>query len=170
MAFANINSIVADDVNNMLRGINKEQSSNSHTGDTNETDLSTFTLTGGTLTSTGGVHILASGTTTGTAGTKDIKLYFGSALLPTLQVPQANTDDWLLEAWVFNSSTTTQRYISRMSRAASTGAAITATGNLLGSGTKDTAANVTIKVTATLGNSGDTVTQQMFDIFIVQIT
>ena len=170
MAFDNNDSIVANDVNNMFRGINKDNSSNAHTGDTNETNLASFTLTGGTLTSTGGLLILASGTTTGTAGTKDIKLYFGSVTTPTLQVPQANTDDWFLELWLFAISTSSQRYVTRMSRAVSGAGSITTTGNLLGALSEDTTANITIKVTATLADGGDTVTQLVFNTFIFQIT
>jgi hypothetical protein len=34
----------------------------------------------------------------------------------------------------------------------------------------DTASNATLKLTGTLGNSGDTITETVFDVFVVQIT
>ncbi len=170
MAFANTGSIVANDMNNMLRGIHRDNTAQAHTGDTAETNLNTFSLTGGTLTSTGGIYIISAGTTTSTNSTKDIKLYFGSVLVPTLQVPQANTDDWLIEAWVFNTTTTAQKYITKAQRAVIAGGTVTFTGNMFGSSTEDTTANVTIKTTATLANGSDTITQTMFDVFIIQIT
>ena len=153
---------------NALRGLFQDNTTNSHTGDSIETDLASFTLKGGTLDTAGGLYMLASGTTAGTAGSKTVRFKFGSGLLePALVIPAANTDDWTIEVWLFNTSTTAQRYVSKMGRAPGATGAVTLTGNLFGTEAEDTKADVIVKATGQLGNTGDTVSQAIFDIFLV---
>ena len=165
MPYANTDSLAAADINNCLRGLKRDNTTYTVTGTTNETDLASFTMTGGTMTATGGIHILAAGTITGTAGTKRIRLYFGgTAIVDTTAA--TGSSDWFLEAWVYNTAANAQRILGIWSDHQSatnfnkdyTTLAI------------DTSANAVIKVTGTLGNSGDTITQALYDIYIAQIT
>ena len=166
MAFTNINSIVANDVNNMLRGLSRDNADSAHTGDTNETNLSTLSITGGTVGTTGTLHILATGTVTNSgSGAKTIKLILGSTTIVTVSRTGANAQDWIIDAWMFNISTSAQRWTLQRS----TADAVTTDGDFIGSN-EDTTANLTLKVTATLANGADTVTQTMFNVFIVQVT
>lgn len=165
MPFANTNTLVASDINNCLRGLKRDNTTYTVTGTTNETDCASFTMTGATLDTTGGLHVLAAGTITGTAGTKRIRLYFGgTAIIDTTAA--TGTSDWLLEAWIFNTSASAQRCVVSWSDHQSA----TNFNKDYITAAIDTSANAIIKVTGTLGNSGDTITQTMFDIFIVQIT
>ncbi len=164
MAFANTDFIVANDLNNMLRGLHKNNADSAHTGDTNETDLSTLAITGGTIGTTGAIHVIAAGAIAGTAGAKTIKLDFGSTNLGTVNAASGSTNNWYFDVWIFNTATNAQRVV---------GLSIEGTnidGLIRGSASEDTTASVTLKCTATLGNGGDTVTQSIFNVDIVQRT
>ncbi len=165
MAFANTDSIVANDVNNMLRGLHKNNANSVHTGDTNETNLSTFAMTGGTMGATGALHIIAAGNTTGTTDTKTVKIYFASSLLNTVSIAGGSANDWAFDAWIFNTATGAQRVFTRAYEGTATLESIDE-----GNTAEDTTASVTIKVTGQLGGTTDTITQSTFNIFIVQIT
>ena len=165
MAFANTDSYVADDANNNLRGLDRDNASNAHTGDTNETDLTTFAMTGGTMGATGALHVLATGTTTGTTDTKTAKFKWGSLTVATIAIASGAATDWAFDIWIINTATNAQRIFSR---------AYEGTATLEGvkyiTHTQDTTASVTIKCTGTMGGTTDTITQTMFNTFIVQIT
>jgi len=164
MAFANTDSIVAADVNNMLRGLHRDNTNNSHTGDTNETNLGSFAMTGNTMGATGAIHILAAGTTTGTTDTKTIKLYFSSNRA-TVSIASGSAVDWAYDAWIFNTATGTQRVLIKWYEGATTLEGVDYQAISI-----DTTASVTIKCTGQLGGTTDTITQTMFNIFIVQVT
>ncbi len=165
MAFANTNSIVADDVNNMLRGLNRDNADSAHTGDTNETTLSTFNMTGGTMGTTGALHIISAGTTTGTTDTKTAKFVFGSLTVATISIASGAATDWMFDVWIFNTATNAQRIISRSFEGTAT-----LEGVDYQTHTQDTTAGVTIKCTGTMGGNTDTITQTVFNTFVIQIT
>lgn len=166
MAFTNSNSLVADDVNNMLRGLVRDNTSHAVTGTTSETDMASTSVTGGTIGTTGGIYVVAAGTVTNSAsGAKTIKLVLASTTIATVSRTAANAQDWLIEAWGFNTAANAQRWLVRYS----TADAVTVTGDYVTSAV-DTSSNQTLKLTGTLVDGADTITQTVFDVFVVQIT
>ena len=165
MPFTNTQSIVAADLNNMWRGLYRDNTDHAHTGNTNETDLASVSITGGTITATGGLHVLAAGTTTTAGGTKRVRLYFGAtAIGDTTAV--TGTGDWFFEAWIYNTAANAQRCLVLWS----THNSATNFNQDYITAAIDTASAVTLKCTGLLAAGGDTVTQTMFDVSIIQIT
>jgi len=165
VAFANTDSITSTDMNNLLRGLIRDNTSNAHTGSTAETALASTSITGGTMGATGGILIFACGIISGTAGTKTIDLQFGSSTIETITHAAGTTSDWCFLALGVNTATNAQRwFMIRTVNDLITTSFNTDTTSI------DTTANVTVRVTVTLGNAGDTVTQLMWDVFQVQIT
>ena len=165
MAFANTDSIVANDVNNMLRGLARDNTDNSHTGDTSATDIITEAIAGGTIGATGELRFFAAGTITGSAGNKTISALFGSdTLMDTGAI--AGTADWFVEAYIINTATDAQRILVKWS----THANATNFNMDYVTGTQDTTASVNLRIKITLANGGDTVTATLFNAYIVQIT
>jgi hypothetical protein len=150
----------------MLRGLNQDLTSNSVTGTTDETNLTSFAMSGDTLGATGTLHVRAWGTITGTNDTKTIKLIFGSTTLYTIVRNAAGTQQWLFDTWISNTTTSAQLSGGIESKDSSTDIIIS---NSTASN-EDTTASVTIKVTGTLANSSDTISQKGFSINIVQVT
>lgn len=166
MPYTNTQSVVAADLNNMVRGLYRDNTSHAVTGTTNETTMATLSVTGGTITATGALHVIASGTVTNVGGTaKTIKLYLGVTAVATVSRTGANAQDWLIDAWCFNTAAATQRWVVCYSTADAT----TVTGDYTTSAI-DTASAATLKCTATLVGATETVTQMAFDVFVVQIT
>ena len=166
MPYVNTNTLTANDMNNVLRGLFRDNSDYAVTGTTAETNMASTTLTANTLGATGALHIMASGTVTDVGGAaKDIRLYFGATAVATISRTGANAQDWLFDAWCYNTATGAQRWHIVYS----TADAVTRTADYTTSAI-DTTANVTIKVTGDLAGATDTITQKTFDIFIVQIT
>ena len=163
MAFANTSSFTASDANNMLRGLHRDNTTYS-TQAVAETDLASYTLTGGTMGATGALHIQAAGTTTTATDTKRIRLYFGgTAIIDTTAV--TGTSDWWMDAWVYNTSASAQRIVVQWS----THNSATNYNKDYTTLAIDTASNQIIKVTGILANAADTISQTVFDIFVVQI-
>ena len=165
MPFANTDSIVADDVNNMLRGFNRDNSDNSHTGDTNKTDLYSVSVTGATIGATGQIHFLFAGTVTGTAGNKTIDVDFGATNILTMG-SVAGAADWYMEGWIINTATGAQRILTRWSDNSAT----THDDSNYGTASLDTTGNLTLRARVTLANGGDTVTQTIGEVMVLQIT
>lgn len=165
MAFANTDSIAAADVNNMLRGLHRNNADSAHTGDTNETDLSSTSITGATIGATGSIHVMASGGTTGTTDTKTIKFFFGSTNIGTVSIAGGSASAWAFDVWIYNTATGAQRIFYRAYEGVATLESIKNTSSSI-----DTTASVTVKCTATLGGTTDTITQSTFNIDIVQRT
>ena len=166
MPFSNTDSLVAADANNMLRGVRRDNTTYSNTGNTNENDMASWAMTGGTMTATGALHIMAAGTITGAAGTKRIRLYFGATVIvDTTAVGAGSVSDWWMDAWVYNTASAAQRCVvlwhDPMNATNFNMDYITAA--------IDTTASVTVKVTAQNGAAGDTITETTFDAFVVQI-
>ena len=166
MSFSNTQSIVAADMNNCLRGLNRDNSTYTVTGTTTETNMAPLSITGGTIGATGALHVIAAGTITNVGGgTKDIRLYLGATVIATVSRTAANAQDWQIEAWCFNTSSSAQRW----KVVHSTADATTLTGDYTTSAI-DPASTQTLKITGDLGDATDTITQNIFDVFLVQVT
>lgn len=166
MAFANTDSIVASDLNNMLRGLKRDNTTYTVTGTVAETDMASFSVTGGTIGATGGLLIVAAGTCTNVGGgTKDIRLYLGATAVRVINRTGANAQDWMFTAWCFNTAANAQRWHIMYT----TTDAATVTNDYVTSAI-DTASNQTVKVTGDLSDATDTITQELFDVFVVQLT
>ncbi len=164
--FANTDSITATDMNNLLRGLDRDNTNNAHTGDTNETDLSSFTITGGTLGATGILVVIAAGTVTNSgSGAKTIRLDLGSTTLATVSRTGANAQDWSIVTFLTQTATNAQRAIVWFT----TTDALTTTQNAT-TASEDSTGNLAIKLTAELANSADTITSTIFTKFVVQVT
>ena len=163
MPFANLQSVVASDINNCWRGVYKDNTNHATSG-TGEDDLASTTLTGNTLGSTGSLRILAAGTISGTNDQKDIDLYFGATVIATIVRNAAGTQDWIFDAIITNTATNAQRIqLLKSTDSATTVSADYTTAAI------DTTANVTVKVTGECVNAGDAVTQTRFEIYTVAI-
>jgi len=166
MPYANTNTLTANDMNNTLRGLYRDNSDHAVTGTVTETDMASTAMTAATMGATGALHILASGTVTDVGGAaKDIRLYFGATAVATISRTGANAQDWLFDAWCYNTATGAQRWHIVYSTADAGKRTADYTTSAI-----DTTANVTIKVTGDLAGATDTITQKTFDIFVVQIT
>lgn len=156
---------MANELRNYLRGVGQDNSTNSHTSDTNEANLSFDTISANVLGTTGAFIVLAAGTLTGTAGTKTIRLKLGSTTVSTITQAAGTTSDWYFAAFCVNTATNAQRwFILRNTDDALTSAFDYATSSI------DTTSNRNVLVTGQLGNSGDTVSCTMFDLMLIQIT
>ena len=165
MPFGSTASIVKADVDNMLRGLNRDNTDNSHTGDTNKTDLASVSITGGTIGATGGFYFLAVGIVTGTAGNKTIDVDFGSTNIFTTG-SVGGAADWFIEGWIFNTATNAQRILTKTS----THNSLSNFAMNYNTASIDTTASQTLRVRVTLANGADTVNQTMWNVFVVQIT
>jgi len=166
MPYANTNSVVAADLNNMVRGLYRDNTSHAVTGTTDETTMGTVSITAGTITATGALHIIAAGTGANVGGTaKTIKLYLGATAVATVSRTGANAQDWMIDAWCFNTTAAAQRWVIYHS----TADAVTLTADYTTSAI-DTASAAILKCTATLTGATETVTQTAFDVFVVQVT
>lgn len=166
MAFADTNSLVAADLNNMLRGLYRDNTTHTVTATASETDMGSVSLTAGIVGTTGALHILASGNVTNSAsGTKTIKLYLATTLIATVSRTGANNQNWVIHAWMFNTAANAQRWIIRYSTADST-----ATTSDYTTSSVDTASSQTLKLTGTLTSGSDSIVQAIFDVFVCQIT
>lgn len=164
MAYANTQSYAAADANNNLRGLLRSNTTATVTATTSETDLSTTTITGGTITGTGLIDAYACGTISLTNGTKTIKMYFGGTAIATITDAAGTTLDWSIRAKISNTATNAQRI--EIWRTADDGSAIVFDYTTLAI---DTTSNTILKCTAQLGSGSDTVTQNKFEIFIAQV-
>ena len=165
MPFANTDSIIADDLNNMLRGLFQDNTDNAVSGTASLTTLANTSIAGGTIGATSSLHIIAAGTTTGTTDTKTIALKFGGTTISTVSIASGAASDWLIDAWIYNTSATAQRIVYTDYEAPST----FETMDVL-TGTEDTNASVSLRITGQLGGTTDTITQTIFNVDIVQRT
>lgn len=127
------------------------------TGTLVETDLTNQSIQGGQFRFGQIIRVKASGTATGTAGTKTIRLKIGGVTLVTISELAAEQDDWSIDAWIYYSSAAAQR-ISLITYQANT---IEVHDYLAGG--CNTAADFTIQITGQLGNVGDTIIQRTSD-------
>lgn len=168
MPFQANTSIISTDLDNMLRGMYRDNSDHAITGTVVETDMATFLLTANTMGPTGELVVHFSGSFTGAAGLKTVKLYFGGTLILSLTTNSVNDVYWNGDVRIINTSAAAQRVAYRISCAPVNGVVsshIAATALIA----KDTTANQIIKLTAQNVNAADTTTQQTFDVMVVQI-
>src|SRR5438046_6048004 len=116
-----------------------------------------------TIVPTGGLHIVAVGKITGTAGTKTIRFKFGGTVLVITADNAASLFDWYFEAWCFNSATNAQRWMIHLRNDSTQSDRVAYVTTAF-----DTTQNQTILISGQLGNAGDTLMQTIFDIFLVQ--
>lgn len=166
MPYTNSNSLVAADVNNMLRGLYRDATSHTLTGTVNETDLASLSITAGVLTATSWLHIIASGNITNVGGgAKTVRLYLGATAVATVSRSGANAQDWLFDAWMYNTAADAQRWTLMRS----TADLLTLDGDDTTSSI-DTASTQTLKVTGQLVDATDTITEKSFAVFVVQVS
>jgi hypothetical protein len=165
MPFSTTGSVVSTDLDNMQRGLYRDNSDHALTGTTNETTLASFSVAANTIGSTGCLHLIACGIIAGVAGTKTFRLKFGGTTVATITDAAGTTSDWYFEAWLYNTATNAQRWsVQRNANDLSSNLFDYTTTAL------DTTANQTLLISGQLGAAGDTVTLTMFDVFIAQIT
>ena len=164
MAYANTDSVVASDLNNMLRGLVIDNTTHTLTGTTNETALASESITADTIGATGTLHLIAGGTITDVAGAaKTIKLYLGSTAVATISRTGANAQDWFFDAWCFNTSASAQRWVILYSTTDATTVTMDYT-----TSAEDSSSALTFELTGTLADATDTITGTVFNVFIVQ--
>jgi hypothetical protein len=128
--------------------------------DTIQNDLQTYTLPANTIGAVGALYILAAGTCTGANDAKTITLEWGTTTIATVAEAAGAQDDWIIEAWVFNTATNAQRIVFKAFQAG----AVEAGGYV--TATEDTTASVVIKTTGDTDNATDEITS---DVLMVQI-
>lgn len=165
MPFSPTGSVISTDLDNMLRGLYRDNSDTSMSGTTGEVTLKSVSIAANTIGGTGGLRIMVCGSLSGTAGTKTIRLKFGSTTLATITQAAGTVTDWYFDVWCFNSSSGTQRWFIQRN-----GNDVLTSSFNYSTSTEDTTANKTLSVTGQLSNAGDTITQTMFDVFVIQIT
>lgn len=165
MPFSTTASVISTDLDNMVRGLYRDNSDTVLTNTLVETTLKSMSIGGGTIGATGAIHLRICGTLAGTAGTKTMRLSFGGVLLATVTQAAGTTTDWFFDAWCFNTATGAQRWFIYRN----TNDALTTTFDYATSSV-DTTGSQTLKVTGQLGNVLDTTTGTMMDVFVVQIT
>lgn len=165
MPFSTTGSVISTDLDNMLRGLFRDNSDSTVINTTNETTLKSPTISANTIGATGGFRFVIAGSLTGTAGTKTIRLKFGSTTLATITQAAGTTSDWFFDGWCFNTATGAQRWFIQRNG----NDLLTSTFDYTTS-SEDTTANKTLAVTGQLGNSADSITQSLMAIFVVQIT
>lgn len=164
MPFSPNASLISTDMDNTLRGFYRDNSDSVLTGTVAQTNLKLIAIGSGVMGPTGAIHVIAAGTLTGTAGTKTLRINFGSTTVATIVQAAGTTSDWYFDAWCFNVATNLQRWF------------IQRNGNDLLSSTfdyttsaEDTSSSRNVAITGQLGNAGDTITGTMMDVFIVQV-
>jgi hypothetical protein len=164
MPFSTTASVISTDLDNMMRGLYRDNSDTGLTGTTGETTLKSVNIAGNTIGATGSLWIIACGTIAGAAGTKTIRVYLGATLVATITRGAAFTNTWGFQIFLSNVSVSAQRHFDIFSLPDSD-----AFGASISSTAVDTSQNQVLKVTGQLGNSGDTINQNMLDVFVVQM-
>ena len=165
MPFPTTGSVISTDLDNMLRGIYRDNSDSALTGTLVETTLKSVSIAANTIGPTGALHVVFGGKITGTAGTKIMKLKFGGTIIATTSDSAASVLDWYFDAWCLNTATNAQRWIVHLRQDSAVGDRVSFQTSVI-----DTTQNQTLLVTGQLGNVGDTLTATIFDVFVVQIT
>jgi hypothetical protein len=118
---------------------------------TGETDLLSYVLPANSLTQVfQGLQITAWGTTTSSADSKTIKLYFGSQVILTTSLTTSQASNFRITAQVYRTGGDTQTYTSQCLQGGTTQIVDVERGNP----TQIESATITIKLTATVGGAG----------------
>lgn len=171
MPFNTTASVISTDLDNMLRGLFRDNSDTALTGSIIETNLKSVSISANTIGPTGGLFVKAVGSAIGAGGTKSVKLWFGSTVVMAFTVP-SGSQCWFIKAWIYNTATNAQRiYVEAGSIPAAVGiAAAPVLTYEYETISENTATNITLKTTVALGNAADTFTHSMWDGYVVQIT
>lgn len=164
MPFSANASIISTDLDNMLRGLYRDNSDTALTGTLVETTLKSVSIAANAIGPTGALHIIVAGTVTGVAGAKTMRIKYAGTTLGTILYGAGVTNMWMFETLLFNTSNTTQRILNR--QVDNTGVSVIAG---YSTPSVDTTQNQLITITGQLGNVADTITATLFDIFVVQI-
>jgi len=132
--------------------------SNNASSGTGEDNLASTTIPASLLGTTKGLRIKAAGTITGSNDAKVIKLYFGASSWTVISEAAGDTNDWQIDAVIYNTTATAQRvsWNGLESDGTETSGYETAT--------ITTTAAVTLKLTGECTNGSDTITQTMWDV------
>lgn len=166
MPFATTQSVISTDMDNILRGLYRDNSDSAKTGPAAGFALKSLTIAGNTIGPTGAIHIVAAGTLTGISQPKSISISFGGTSLVTIAYAAPDTGKWFFDIWGWNTATNSQRWL--ISRCVGTG------GSVVGQESRntsviDTTASQVLSVKYDNAGGTDTATQTMFDVSIVQI-
>lgn len=158
-------------MDNMLRGLFRDNSDHAVAGPVVETTLSSTSIGANTIGPTGGLFILAVGSAVGAGGNKIVRFYFGASALISITVPAGN-QCWFIKVWIYNIATGTQRiYYETGYWGAVVGVAAAPTlAYEYGTAGIDTTQNQTAKVTTANTSAGDTLTQSVWAGYVAQIT
>ena|SRR6266852_5566853 len=171
MPFSTTGSVISTDLDNMLRGLFRDNSDTALTGTIVETNLKSVSISANTIGPTGGLFIKAIGSAIGAGGSKTVKLWIGATVLTTLTVPSGN-QCWFIKAWIYNTATGAQRvYVEAGSIPAVVGVAgVPVLSYEYETAAEDTTQNKTLKTTVALASAGDTLTHAMWAGYVAQIT
>lgn len=135
-----------------------QRGSSALTGTVSETTLRSTTIKANSLGVSGGVKIIAAGTTAGTAGTKTIRLKWGGTTLATITVIAANTDNWRFEAEIYNvdANGATQNHSIVAYKAAAVDSHTISTSAVA------TTSDAVVLISGQLANTADTITLTTF--------
>lgn len=138
--------------------LERQDTDDHSTSGTGEDTMASSSVPANFMGTTGGIKVRAVGTKTGGNGNKTIKFYFGSTSI-TVHPANNNAHDWQFEADIFNTALNAQRirwqFIDGDRDVMSHYAGYE-------TGTEDTSAAVTIKMTGECAHASDTITQTMW--------
>jgi hypothetical protein len=165
-------SVISTDLDNMFRGLYRDNSDRPITGTTAEVPMAGVNISPNTIGPTGAIFVMASGFCSGAGGAKNVRLYLGSILITAITVP-AGAQSWFMKAWIYNTATNAQRIYSEAGYVSGAPGTIGApTLSYVGYATAavDTSQNQVLQTRTQNGSAADTNTNSMFDVFVVQIT
>jgi len=174
MPFNPTASVISTDLDNMLRGLYRDNSDRVITGTTSDSPMAGVNISPNTIGPTGGIRVHAAGSCVGAGGGRTIGVFFGSGgsrvNVCSLTVP-AGTQCWEIECWIFNTATNAQRAVARMAywpaAVGSPGTAVVQEQHT--NMAVDTSQNQVIQTAVTPLSALDTVTNRMFTVMVVQI-
>ena len=154
-AFASLGEVRTFRAARRLGPFAKDTSARTVTGTTSETSLDTETVIANKLGANGGVRYEMRFTSTGTAGSKGVTIYWNGALKFTIGLGSGSALSAEIEVLLFNNAATNVQYMTVLVHR-------TNGDTLLAENTAavDTTANVDLEVRGTLGNAGDALTLQ----------
>lgn len=139
----------------MRDGLDHRDGSYIATSGAGEDDLQSYTVAADTMGIFGGLRIIAAGVKVVGGGNKTLKLHWGAASY-TFHIAANNTNDWRLEAIIYNENNAS---VQRISWVGYDGATV-----LQGyeSGAQDTTGDITVKITGECADAGDRIDQYIW--------
>jgi hypothetical protein len=128
----------------------------SHTGDTNETTLMTYSMPANTLTAGDSIRLVAMGTSTGATASRTGRVYFGATKIgEVVFVGTAFSGGWVIECDLMVRTTSVQ-----IARGRSWNRPNDADQFTYNDPAEDTTGSIDITVKGLLGNAADTITAE----------